>query len=145
MTGHKWYEPLHDLLAKDMHMYACGPIYSLSRAAIMHVFKDEPESNRYFAIEDQAMGIWMLAHDVVHFDDRRLCASTCYSSHAFVAVNTGVKCIGMVNPSVELPAVHRLAECHATPPAQLPFLNTSEFPRFNEMIAAYQQRNSGSD
>lgn len=118
-------------------MYACGSIYALSRSALTHIFKDGAEFNRFFAIEDQAMGLWMLAHNVTHFDDRRLCAKTCDSSHAFVAVNNGETCTGMIDPYVELPAVHRLAECHVPPPAQLPFLE-SKFQRFNRMIEAYE-------
>jgi hypothetical protein len=138
-TGTIWYEPLHDILSSNMHMYACGPIYAVSRKAMNHVFKDGAESNRFFAIEDQSMGMWMLAHNVVHFDDRRLCASTCHSSGAFVAVNGfAPTCTGMVNPSNELPMLQGLPECHATTPARLPFLR-SRFRRFNEMIEAYKK------
>lgn len=46
----------------------------------------------------------------------------------------------MVNPYAELPAVHALEECHAPPPAQLPFLK-SDFQMFNTMIATYETRN----
>lgn len=103
------------------------------------VFKKGVESNRFFAIEDQSMGFWMLAHDVTYFDDRRLCAKTCDSSHAFVAVNNGATCTGMIDPYAEVPAVHALADCHVAPPADLPFIK-SKFQRFNKMIQSYQMR-----
>lgn len=109
-----------------------------------HVFKDGVESNRFFNIEDQSMGFWMLAHNVTYFDDRRLCASTCHSSHAFVAVNNGAKCTGMVNPFVELPAVDALTACHVSPPEKLPFVK-SDFSRFNTMIEAKVQSQAHSD
>lgn len=131
--GHVWYEPLHDLLASKLHMYACGAMYALSRSAMTHVFKEGAESHRVLANEDQAMGFWMLAHNVVYFDDQRLCASTCDSSHAFVGVNHGTYCNGLKDPSHELPALDAQAECQAAPPAQLPFLK-SKFQRFNKMM-----------
>lgn len=143
-TGHRWFEPLHDILASRLHMYACGHTYALSRTAMTHVFKDADRSNRFFTSEDQSMGTWMLAHNVTYFDDRRLCASRCRRSGAFAAVNYGRHCNGLEQPLIQLPELHETPECHATPPIQLPFLN-SPFQRFNKMIRSYDPLNFGRD
>jgi hypothetical protein len=138
-TGHKWYEPLHDILATHMHMYACGPAYALSRSAMQKVFAEERETNRFFNIEDQAMGFWMMAHNVTYYDDRRMCANNCHASR-FVAVNgLGPSCTGMRRPTVEIPRLQGLAACNAKPPAELPFV-ASNYPRFNNMTMAYRKR-----
>lgn len=108
-------------------MYALGPMYALSKKALAQVFNAAPRSNRFFAVEDQAMGVWMLAHDVKHFDDRRLCASGCHQ--AFV----GTQYIW----SDTITETPKLKHCHATPPSVLPFL-VSLYPRFNKVIAAYE-------
>jgi len=86
----------------------------------------------------------MLAHNVTYFDDRRLCADKCHSSHAFAAVHGQSFCNGLEQPLIQLPELHATLECHATPPSQLPFLH-SPFQRFNKMIEGYELRSSRSE
>ena len=136
-TGDKYYEPRHDLFQNGYHMYASGPFYALSRSAMEQAFSGRANSNRLLRSEDTSVGLWMLAHDTVHLDDRRLCASACRSDGAWVAVNgqVGLRCGGLCRPEVELPALFQQPECRAAPPKQMPFLR-SNFERSNEMIRA---------
>jgi len=112
---------------------------------MMYIFKDGNRSNRFLAVEDQSMGLWMIAHNVTYFDDRRLCATDCHSSAAFVAVKGhGRYCDGLNESSIQLHALHATPECRAAPPRQLPFVH-SPTQRFNNMIRAYERRRSGTD
>lgn len=118
-------------------MYACGSAYALSRSAISKSFTSRSVADmRLLANEDTTVGLAMLAHTVVFFDDRRLCASSCNSDNSFIVVN-GVErnegCSGLRNPAEELPALGMRPECKTMPPPALPLLR-SKFDRFNAMM-----------
>jgi len=130
LAGHRWYEQYHEFLDSRFPLYAQGSIYALSMTALLQVFDGGQKMNRLFAVEDQAMGVWMLAHDVNLFDDQRLCAKACDASHAFV----GLRYKNSENTS--MPVFHGSNNCYKTPPATLPFLD-SPISRFNVMIEAY--------
>ncbi|KAL3142375.1 hypothetical protein ABBQ38_002711 [Trebouxia sp. C0009 RCD-2024] len=75
----RWYEPQHAVLgSKQYFTHAWGSIYVLSGTAASSIAQ-MPSRMRYFANEDVTLGAWMLALDVNHFDDRRLCDPWCLS------------------------------------------------------------------
>eukprot|EP00884_Botryococcus_braunii_P006697 jgi/Botrbrau1/16028/Bobra.7_2s0003.1 len=56
----------------------------------------DPSALRYFSNEDVTIGAWMLALNVTHYDDRRLCERDC--SPSSVAVFDMPKCAGLCQP-----------------------------------------------
>jgi hypothetical protein len=57
---------------------------------------------------DVTIGSWMLAFNVTHFDDRRLCETHC--SDTSVAVYDMPSCAGLCNAVTRLPELHNLHE-----------------------------------
>ncbi|KAI8103077.1 hypothetical protein M9434_005862 [Picochlorum sp. BPE23] len=103
----KWFEPQHTLLGDASYFaHTWGSVYVLSGAAAQAMLEINKEHLRFFANEDVTVGAWMLALDMKHYDDRRLCLSAC--GHAGVAV--------MDMPHPGLKHVHkRMLELDSTP------------------------------
>eukprot|EP00887_Chlorella_sp_A99_P000226 scaffold13.g226.t1 len=62
------------------------------------------------------IGSWMLAFNVTHYDDRRLCETNCTES-SLAAYDIPV-CAGLCDAAAQLPSLHASAACRlpATPP-----------------------------
>lgn len=123
-------------------MHSCGPAYALSRYAMEQiVVGGGAQNHRLLSNEDTTMGLWMLAHNVQFFDDRRLCANECSRDSAFVAVH-GQDIWGCAtiteNPQIQMSRILREPACRTRAPDQLPFAR-SLFGRFNAMIDRYLQ------
>lgn len=62
----------------------------------------------------------MLALNVTHFDDRRLCQPQC-SAHS-IGVYDFPACAGLCDPLASLPSLHSSADCHIVNASALPML-----------------------
>ncbi|KAK2986608.1 hypothetical protein RJ640_004364 [Escallonia rubra] len=116
----KWYEPLSYLLGKEYFLHAYGPIYALSADVVASLMKITKiclivrfYSFRMFSNEDVTIGAWMLAMNVNHEDNRKLCAPECTTSS--IAVWDIPKCSGLCNPEKKLLELHRIESCSSSP------------------------------
>lgn len=75
------------------------------------------------------VGSWMLALNVSHYDDRRMCETTC--GDTTLAVYDFPKCAGLCNSVDSLPWLWKQTPCHAGPlqPALKPQILTMDGPR----------------
>ena len=121
-----------------------GPIYSLSRSAIgVFAYLEGAESVggvdiksrrsrrvsilpglggtnglgrlRPLSCEDCSIGLWMLAHNIVHGEDPRLCATSCEAGET-VAVYHGDRCNGLCDPRKDLAQLHESDTCREEGP-----------------------------
>ncbi|KAL3152446.1 hypothetical protein ABBQ32_001493 [Trebouxia sp. C0010 RCD-2024] len=107
----RWYEPQHAVLgSKQYFTHAWGSIYVLSGTAASSIAQ-MPSRMRYFANEDVTLGAWMLALDVNHFDDRRLCDPWCTPSS--LAVYNIPECSGLCNPVDDLLHLYAQEDCRS--------------------------------
>ncbi|KAK6157331.1 hypothetical protein DH2020_011579 [Rehmannia glutinosa] len=100
----KWYEPLSHLLGKEYFLHAYGPIYALSKDVVTSLVALRNNSFRMFSNEDVTIGSWMLAMNVNHEDNRKLCEAECTSSS--IAVWDIPKCSGLCNPEKKMLELH---------------------------------------
>ncbi|KAG8386405.1 hypothetical protein BUALT_Bualt03G0145400 [Buddleja alternifolia] len=100
----KWYEPLSNLLGKEYFLHAYGPIYALSADVVASLVVLRNNSFRMFSNEDVTIGSWMLAMNVNHEDNRKLCEAECTSSS--IAVWDIPKCSGLCNPEKKMLELH---------------------------------------
>lgn len=106
----RWYEPQHAVLGGGEYFtHAWGSIYVLSGNAALRVAQMPAGSMRFFANEDVTLGSWMLAFNVHHFDDRRLCDPWCTPSS--LAVYNIPECSGLCNPVEDLVHLHAQSDC----------------------------------
>ena len=109
----RWYEPQHAVLGSQSYFTHCwGSIYVLSGRAAQMLASVEPSLLRFFANEDVTVGSWMLAMQVQHFDDRRLCETKC--SATSLAVFDFPQCAGLCDAAKRLPELHAMKECHSS-------------------------------
>ena len=124
----KWFEPQHTLLGDASYFaHTWGSVYVLSGAAAQAMLEINKEHLRFFANEDVTVGAWMLALDMKHYDDRRLCLSACGTA--------GIAVMDMPHPGLK--HVHkRMLELDSTPECReddfdqdiqviMPFMNFS--------------------
>lgn len=97
----KWYEPQHGLLGKEYFAHSWGSLYVLSNNAVTAVLSIDNKHLRNFANEDVTIGSWMLALNMKHYDDRRLCMSSCAMS--------GLALIDIPHPGL-MPVLERMRE-----------------------------------
>ena len=110
----RWYEPQHAILGdREYFSHAWGSLYVLSYNAIARLMKLHPETLRYFANEDVTVGSWMLVLPVLHYDDRRLCATSCDRDLNAIAVWDYPQCAGLCDP------IHSMARLHSHPSCSL--------------------------
>lgn len=108
----RWYEPQHAVLGgKEYFTHAWGSIYVLSGKAALTIAQLPANSMRYFANEDVTLGSWMLAFNMHHFDDRRLCDPWCTPSS--LAVYNIPQCSGLCNPVQDLVHLHAQPDCRS--------------------------------
>ena len=62
-------------------------------------------------VADVTLGSWMLAFNMHHFDDRRLCDPWCTPSS--LAVYNIPQCSGLCNPVQDLVHLHAQPDCHS--------------------------------
>ncbi|XRB16226.1 glycosyltransferase family 31 protein [Pseudoscourfieldia marina] len=122
----RWYEPQHALLGAGAFanqppstqqlyfLHAWGSAYAISMRAANALSAlavlDLPM--RLLANEDTTLGLWMLAMNMRHGDDRRMCEKTC--SETSVIVYDMPKCAGLCHPvSDALHTLHESAACRA--------------------------------
>lgn len=106
----RWYEPSHALLGPDYFTHCWGSAYVLSGKAVDAVVNIPRGMLRFLANEDVTVGSWMLALDMVHFDDRRLCATECNEWN--VILFDMPQCTGLCDPKVRLEELEAAEECH---------------------------------
>lgn len=110
----RWYEPQHVLLgSKSYFAHAWGTAYVLSGRTATFLSQLRPGALRFFMNEDVTVGSWMLAFNVTHYDDRRLCEPAC--SPTSVVVYDMPKCAGLCDPIGSLPAFAKDAACTSGP------------------------------
>lgn len=120
----RWYEPQHAILGGPNSQYfthAWGPVYAVSGRVAHLLTTLPPGSLRFFNNEDVTVGGWMLAFNVTHYDDRRLCTPSC--SPSSLAVYDIPACAGLCDPSRQLPLLHATPSCRSptlTPTGGLP-------------------------
>ncbi|EFJ46484.1 hypothetical protein VOLCADRAFT_46325, partial [Volvox carteri f. nagariensis] len=105
---HRWYEPQYLLLGSDYFLHAYGSAYVLSAEAVRQVIIHNYQHLRLLANEDTSVGAWMLAQDVVFFEDMRLCSRVCHKS-ALAVWQT--ECAGLCAPVEDLVKLHRNGTC----------------------------------
>ncbi|CAM6090243.1 unnamed protein product [Calypogeia fissa] len=110
---YKWYEPLNWLLGNEYFMHAWGPIYALSRDIVADLSNFKNDSLRMFSNEDVTIGSWMLAFNVNHEDDRRLCEPECQVDS--IAVWDIPTCSGLCSPEKKLLLLHQQDACSKGP------------------------------
>lgn len=114
---YRWFEPQHVLLGGGSYFtHAWGSVYVLSGQVAADLAAVRDGSLRHFANEDVTIGSWMLAFNVTHYDDRRLCETNCTES-SLAAYDIPV-CAGLCDAAAQLPSLHASAACRlpATPP-----------------------------
>ena len=74
---YKWFEPQHALLGGEYFSHAWGSLYVLSGRAASDISSMTRSVLRRFENEDVTIGLYMLATDMQHYDDRRLCMTSC--------------------------------------------------------------------
>ncbi|KAF8025894.1 hypothetical protein BT93_F2654 [Corymbia citriodora subsp. variegata] len=109
----KWYEPLHYLLGSEYFLHAYGPLYALSADVVAGLVALRNNSFRMFSNEDVTIGSWMLAMNVNHENNQKLCESDCTPS--FVAVWDIPKCSGLCDPEKRLVELHQKESCSRSP------------------------------
>lgn len=114
----KWYEPQHSLIGDNYFTHCWGTTYVLSGRAAAMIGGVNPQNLRFFANEDVTVGAWMLALNVHHLDDRRLCETSCTDSA--ISVFDMPKCAGLCEPAEQLPKLHASAACQAPSKHPLP-------------------------
>jgi hypothetical protein len=116
----RWYEPKHVLLGDSYFTHCWGSAYALSQRAA-HIISTVPaDSLRFFANEDVTIGSWMIAFNVTHYHDQRLCAPACTDSS--LVVYDFPKCAGLCDPPARLAELHADVACHAPPTSADPDL-----------------------
>ncbi|KAL3849274.1 hypothetical protein ACJIZ3_011156 [Penstemon smallii] len=105
----KWYEPLSHLLGKEYFLHAYGPLYALSADVVASLVALRNNSFRMFSNEDVTIGSWMLAMNVNHEDNRKLCEAECTPSS--IAVWDIPKCSGLCNPEKKMLELHSKDIC----------------------------------
>ncbi|CAD7702822.1 unnamed protein product [Ostreobium quekettii] len=126
---YRWYEPQHRLLgSKTYFTHAWGCVYALSGRAAALLSSIDPNMLRFFNNEDVTLGSWLLAFNISHYDDRRLCEASC--SQTSLVVYDFPDCAGLCDPYARLP------EVHADPQCKLPTFpeGSQEVPKVAEII-----------
>ena len=125
---YKWFEPQHTLLGDASYFaHSWGSVYVLSRIAAQAMLEIKKENLRFFANEDVTVGAWMLALDMKHYDDRRLCLPACGRA--------GIAVMDIPHPGLEH-VRERMLELDSTPECReddfgqdiqvvMPFMNFS--------------------
>eukprot|EP00252_Welwitschia_mirabilis_P022256 TRINITY_DN5981_c0_g1_i2.p1 TRINITY_DN5981_c0_g1~~TRINITY_DN5981_c0_g1_i2.p1 ORF type:complete len:356 (-),score=59.86 TRINITY_DN5981_c0_g1_i2:280-1347(-) len=109
----KWYEPSGYLLGNEYFYHGYGPIYALSAEVVSTLSVIRNDSFRMFSNEDVTIGAWMLAMNVNHEDNRRLCDPECKANS--IAVWDIPKCSGLCNPAEKLRILHKMDMCSKSP------------------------------
>jgi len=107
----RWFEPQHRLMGNmdSYFTHAWGPAYVVSRRAAADIANMREGSLRFFNNEDVTVGAWMLALNVVHDDDRRLCDKSCKDTT--IAMYDMPTCSGLCNATYSLPVLHSDPAC----------------------------------
>eukprot|EP00803_Ostreobium_quekettii_P008075 evm.model.scf_194.3 EVM.evm.TU.scf_194.3 scf_194:20205-23426(+) len=127
----RWYEPQHRLLgSKDYFSHAWGCVYALSGRAATLISSIDPKMFRFFNNEDVTIGSWFVAFNVSHYDDRRLCETSC--SETALVVYDFPDCAGFCDAYARLPEVHKKCQTPAFPEG------SQEVPKVPEIIKCDQ-------
>lgn len=105
----RWFEPQHALLGDKYFTHTWGSAYVVSSGAVQAIVAVPPGRLRFFDNEDVTIGSWMLAFNVTHRDDRRMCEGSC--SGTSIVVYDYPDCAGLCNPSQQLLDLHTSAAC----------------------------------
>lgn len=117
--GERWYEPQHLLVGNEYFLHAYGSLYATSGEVVKNVVLKNYDNLRLFSNEDTSVGVWMIAHNVTHFEDMRLCAEGC--SDAAIGV-LRKSCMGLCNPTKDMLLIHRANHCQTEAVDPLPYL-----------------------
>jgi len=117
--GTRWFEPQHILLGSDYFLHAYGSLYVMSREVVEKVIIRNMDNLRMLANEDTSVGVWMLSHNVTHFEDMRLCSEEC----ATEAIGIRKKdCMGLCSPTKDMYIAHRTKSCREEATDPLPYM-----------------------
>ncbi|GMH38302.1 hypothetical protein BSKO_06186 [Bryopsis sp. KO-2023] len=119
--GNRWYEPQHLLIGKEYYLHAYGSIYVLAKRTVENVVVKNFHDLRSLASEDTTVGAWMLGHNVVHFEDMRLCTSRCSPSAVALLRN---ECAGLCNPLKDLYSAYGSRSCRFPTVEPLPYMQS---------------------
>ncbi|KAK9823820.1 hypothetical protein WJX72_005724 [[Myrmecia] bisecta] len=115
---HRYHEPNRVLHNGQYYMYASGAMYALSANAAGLIASIPLSKWRISGGgDDSTMGLWMLAHNMTYFDDRRI-GQYVPCSHNFLVV-TG-PCNGLCDAVTQIPLLHKDPNCTAPGPTVLP-------------------------
>ncbi|XP_024393869.1 probable beta-1,3-galactosyltransferase 13 [Physcomitrium patens] len=110
---YKWYEPKAYMVGREYFLHAYGPIYGLSKEVVANLAATKDHMYRMFINEDVTIGVWMLAMDVEHEDNRDICATKC--GPTAIAVWDLPKCSGLCNPTMRMLELHGADKCSRNP------------------------------
>eukprot|EP00873_Tetraselmis_striata_P022514 jgi/Tetstr1/442778/TSEL_030863.t1 len=106
MPKSRYFDPQRHLMPNAKYfMYKAGPAYALSSWAASLLMAVPDRGLRFFGAGDASFGGWMLAFNVTHWEDRRLCSNDCSETNILGYYDT-TKCNGLCNPTEDLPKIH---------------------------------------
>jgi len=111
--GLKWFEPKSYMLGSEYFLHAYGPIYALSSEVVSSLSPSKFQRYRMFMNEDVTIGVWMLAMDVEHEDNRAICDTSCNPTS--IAVWDLPRCSGLCNPTERMRELHKEDMCSKSP------------------------------
>ncbi|KAK9839521.1 hypothetical protein WJX81_006993 [Elliptochloris bilobata] len=109
LPRHRFFEPLSFVFGKrEYYLFFSGGFYALSRRAAGLLRRVNFGDMRIGAGEDTTIGLWMLAFNVSHTQDPRLCHYECEPDSIAV---TG-PCNGLCSPKEKMLELHADPKCH---------------------------------
>uniref|UniRef100_A0A061SA09 Hexosyltransferase n=1 Tax=Tetraselmis sp. GSL018 TaxID=582737 RepID=A0A061SA09_9CHLO len=140
----RYFEPQRFLMHQEKYfMYTAGPAFALSYRGALLLGSVPPGGLRFYGAGDASVGGWMLALNVTHGEDHRLCHNAC--KHNTIAYYDTTKCNGLCDSAKELPQLHK-EQCGAEPTvptghADLPTDPVNEADKAREQCAKiYEDR-----
>lgn len=121
--GEAKHEPLGALMPdRRYHSYMSGGLYVLSGRAATIVAENVRRGGlgnlRPLFCEDCSVGLWMLAHNVRHGEDTRLCQPRCIASESIAVWHRTADCQGLCEPEKTLRLMHKDPSCISNEPLE---------------------------
>ena len=117
------HEPLGALMPdRRYYSYMSGGLYVLSGRAAMIIAENVRRgllgNLRPLFCEDCSVGLWMLAHNVRHGEDPRLCQPSCIRSESIAVWQRTAACQGLCEPTKTLRSMHKDPNCISNEPLE---------------------------
>mmetsp|Transcript_36868 Transcript_36868/g.93161 ORF Transcript_36868/g.93161 Transcript_36868/m.93161 type:complete len:425 (+) Transcript_36868:133-1407(+) len=101
----RYYDPQRHLIHGSRYFqYHAGPAYAMSRRAVRLLASVPDGGLRFWGAGDASFGAWMLAFNVTHLEDRRLCSPNCNEINALAHWGN---CNGLCGPSKAMLLAHK--------------------------------------